>query len=427
MTKQSIPVLLVDDNRSYREAFARNLEMMAFSVLTAENGDEAVRTLEVHGPMVMVTDLDMRTETEGLDLIREARVLHPLLPVIMISAVGTFEEGALAHQYGATHVIHKSRIEEELEPLYDKIHQLYQAFKQNQELLDKVADIRAMETPADTAESSLQEIMMRPGIDSLVKGEAYDVLLNLQSVQLRSAAENRIADLAAADRSVIPVEQVIQQLSETLPFYHSLQEHTRESLNAAEFLFAQQSKEKEDVDFSRNIGFSYCFAVENEVKHSLRRKMTRFIEEERSYRLLKSFMDQKQRNLDLSYHQYLLRALQATSLEVTTDNIKQTFQRILQHKQRYKPDGLKAVGIVIFCFGRTYNFRRGNQNVEVRNPLNLKMNEEEEGRIEELAASLIGLQHYRNPYIHPEISDAHKISKVRETAMECLQLVKKIV
>ena len=65
-------VLIVDDNPSYREAFLRNLEIMDFDVKEAENADEAIKILQESGPIVVVTDLQMRTDTEGLDLIREA-------------------------------------------------------------------------------------------------------------------------------------------------------------------------------------------------------------------------------------------------------------------------------------------------------------------------------------------------------------------
>ena len=98
-------------------------------------------------------------------------------------------------------------------------------------------------------------------------------------------------------------------------------------------------------------------------------------------------------------------------MEITTDNVKQTFERITQHQKSYKPDGLKAVGIVLFCFGRTYSIKTAKKTINVNNPLNLKVNDGDDQKIEELARNLIGLQHYRNPFIHPEISDMQKFSK----------------
>ena len=116
MTQSTAPttsakVLIVDDNRIYREAFRRNLVLQNYDVLEAENMQQAIERVEAGQPDVVITDLQMRTETEGLDLIRAVKSSQPLLPIIMISAVGTFEEGALAQKYGATAVLSKSRID----------------------------------------------------------------------------------------------------------------------------------------------------------------------------------------------------------------------------------------------------------------------------------------------------------------------------
>ncbi len=63
-------VLIVDDNAQYRQAFCRNLAVQGMEAIEAENADEALDRLKSDPPDVMVTDLQMRTATEGLDLIR---------------------------------------------------------------------------------------------------------------------------------------------------------------------------------------------------------------------------------------------------------------------------------------------------------------------------------------------------------------------
>ena len=121
MSDTPVCVLIVDDNRIYRDAFRRNLLLNDYDVFEAADSEEAMAAVREHAPDVVVTDLQMRTDREGLDLIRELRRVAPLTPVIMISAVGTFEEGAEAMELGATQVIHKSRIDEEIDTLYGAI------------------------------------------------------------------------------------------------------------------------------------------------------------------------------------------------------------------------------------------------------------------------------------------------------------------
>ena len=101
-------------------------------------------------------------------------------------------------------------------------------------------------------------------------------------------------------------------------------------------------------------------------------------------------------------------------------------QRILEHQARYKPDGLKALGIIILCFGRSYEFRRANAPVRVDNPLNLRGLDSDD-EVLTFAELLTGLQHYRNPYIHPEISDMEKVSKIRQTTLQCLTYLCRLV
>lgn len=424
-------VLIVDDNTMYREAFARNMLLQGYEVLQAEHGEEALKLVRAdNDPLVVITDLQMRTDREGLELIRRLKSELPLVPVIMISAVGTFEEGALATQYGATHVVSKSRIEDELDFLYEQIDKCYATCIRNREALQEIQTLGAPQEGANPAESieKLQKYLADADLEPYVKSEAFERLMGLRSAELRVAAQERASELMEAEREGAPVDlkQIVAQLREELPSLDKLAEESAESLRTAEFLYRQQASLGEDIDFSRNIGFSYCFAVENEAKSVLRRKLTRFLESKQTYKLIQSLLDQKSRSVDLFYHQYLLQIQHQRRLEVTTDNVRQTFARILEHQVRYKPDGLKALGIMILCFGRTYEYRRANQPVKIDNPLNLKGLETDE-EVLTFAELLTGLQHYRNPYIHPEISDMQKVSKIRDTSLECLRSIAKLV
>ena len=137
-----IKVLVVDDNDQYREALRRMLQLEDFEVCEAADLDQALNGIQTQSPDVVVTDLQMRTDREGLDLIEILKGYDPVLPVIMISAVGSFEEGALATQLGAVHVVHKSRIEEEMGPFLETIRQSYRDAARSREWLALIAAAR---------------------------------------------------------------------------------------------------------------------------------------------------------------------------------------------------------------------------------------------------------------------------------------------
>jgi len=106
--------------------------------------------------------------------------------------------------------------------------------------------------------------------------------------------------------------------------------------------------------------------------------------------------------------------------------VKQTMRRMLEHQGRYKPDGLKALGIMVLSFARNYQWVKKNRTIKVHNPLALK-GLDSDAEVIRFAELLVALQHLRNPYIHPEINEREVISAIRKTAFECLNMAGKLV
>ena len=197
-----------------------------------------------------------------------------------------------------------------------------------------------------------------------------------------------------------------------------------QSLRAAKYLYDEESRAPAGVSFARSIGFSYCFAVENEAKSRLRRRINKVLSGKELYAVIPRLMDTRKGQLDLFYHQQILQLQRQRPMDFTVDNVRQTFLRILEHRARYKPDGLKAIGIMILVFGRPHAFKGLKGPVDVPDLLRLRELTEEETL--DLAEILIGLQHLRNPYIHPEISEMEKVSSLRDQALKCLRAVTKL-
>jgi CheY-like chemotaxis protein len=424
-----VKVLIVDDNKIYRDAFRRNMLLHNFEVCEAEHGGDALEVLKSERPDVLVTDLCMRTPTEGLDLIRQAKGIDPLLPVVMISAVGTFEEGAIATKLGASDVISKSNIEEKIERLYKSISQAKEDYVKNRSLLDTVEKCRQIEDPAEkvSAIRKLEEILSFKELHSYVQSEAYDALVTLQTTELRQDTEANASRLLSQPGRTSLLKNVEDVLQKEIVDYSSFHPDSMDSLRTAELFYQLQSLEGERqiaTAFSRNIGFSYCFAVENEAKLRLKKRLLKFLTTPQTYDLIKQMLEPQTRHLDIFYHQYILRlqSIHGKEYDFTIDNVKQTFHRILEHESRYKPDGLKALGIVILCFGRSYAYKKMNQPIEVNNPLGMR-GIEPDAEVMKFAELLISLQHFRNPYIHPEINEMQKVSHLRSTTFDCLKYI----
>jgi DNA-binding NtrC family response regulator len=104
--------LLVDDDRTSREAMTEWLRREGFGVISVANGDEAVHSMH-DGLAVIVTDLKM-PRTDGLALLRKARQEAPHAAVILVSGYGTVDVAVAALKDGAFDFLTKPVKPEEL-------------------------------------------------------------------------------------------------------------------------------------------------------------------------------------------------------------------------------------------------------------------------------------------------------------------------
>jgi hypothetical protein len=202
--------------------------------------------------------------------------------------------------------------------------------------------------------------------------------------------------------------------------YDRLEESTRRSLLAAEYLYDQIVEAGLAADLSRPSGFSYAFAVENEAKARLGARVRRFVEDAGTPALLRQMLEARGDRISIFYERYLLRALRGYEAEVTPENFFHAFTRILEHGPRYRPDGLKALGMMVIAFGRFYSFTRLDEEVEVYNPLKLSGLTDSDAALR-FGVELINLQHARNPFIHPDLGDPIPTGSMRTRSIALLR------
>ena len=97
--RQPAHILLVDDDVSLLRLLGMRLESRGYRLTTAESGREALRSLEVDRPDLVITDLRM-DEMDGLMLFREVQRAAPGLPVILLTAHGSIPDAVAATREG---------------------------------------------------------------------------------------------------------------------------------------------------------------------------------------------------------------------------------------------------------------------------------------------------------------------------------------
>ena len=110
------PRLLVVDNEMDVCNFVKSFfEMRGFDVVTAFNGDEALKVLDHVKPELIILDVVMRTEKEGLQYLPQIKKISPDSKVIIVTGVDDAEALEVAKKLGVDDYITKPLVLEYLE------------------------------------------------------------------------------------------------------------------------------------------------------------------------------------------------------------------------------------------------------------------------------------------------------------------------
>lgn len=132
-------ILIVDDEKNILKSLSLELHQSeGYKVLTAQNGVEALDLLASNDVDLIMLDVIM-PEMDGIEVLRKIKELRPNIPVIMMSAQGTFEMAVNATKLGAYDFIEKAVFD--LDPILVKIRNaidFYKLEKENMELRQKL-------------------------------------------------------------------------------------------------------------------------------------------------------------------------------------------------------------------------------------------------------------------------------------------------
>ena len=78
-------ILLIDDEADTRETLARLLESHGAQVRVAASAAQALQTLEVFAPQLVISDIGM-PDVNGYELLKQLRARLPALPAIALTA-----------------------------------------------------------------------------------------------------------------------------------------------------------------------------------------------------------------------------------------------------------------------------------------------------------------------------------------------------
>ena len=113
-------ILVVDDSAVDRTLAGSLVEQAGWSVVYAEDGEQALQEIDKESPNAILTDLRM-PKVDGLQLVERVRHLHPHIPVILMTGVGSEEIAAKALNAGAASYVPKQSLGVDLEEALSQV------------------------------------------------------------------------------------------------------------------------------------------------------------------------------------------------------------------------------------------------------------------------------------------------------------------
>lgn len=167
-----LTILVVDDDLGTRLSISDYLEISGYSVIAAENGQEALRLVEQSQPHLIVTDIGM-PEMDGYELIKRvrARPVFRLLPVIFLTAHTSTQERIRGYQLGCDNYLPKPF---ELEELGVVI----RALLERSQLIESEWRVRLADTVSDVPDGVVDPITtpLQPTFGINLTQREYQVL-----------------------------------------------------------------------------------------------------------------------------------------------------------------------------------------------------------------------------------------------------------
>src|SRR5260221_12509881 len=78
-------ILIVDDEPPIQRMLRRNLSVSGYDVLVADTGENAIEMVHLHKPDLILLDLSLPGELDGLDVCRQVRHWTQT-PIIVVSS-----------------------------------------------------------------------------------------------------------------------------------------------------------------------------------------------------------------------------------------------------------------------------------------------------------------------------------------------------
>lgn len=97
---ETLPILIVEDDRDLREALSDTLKLAGYRVLAAQDGETALQAMARQPVGLVISDVMMQP-MDGHALLKRIKAVTPQIPVLLMTAYGMIEKAVEAMRDGA--------------------------------------------------------------------------------------------------------------------------------------------------------------------------------------------------------------------------------------------------------------------------------------------------------------------------------------
>ena len=119
-SKSSLRILVIEDNETMRTGIAEVLKKSGHAVMEAPGGEKGLSLLENENIDLVITDYKM-AGMDGLAVLKQIKVIHPNIEIMVITAYGSIELAVEAMKAGAWDFITKPFSKDELKLKVDRV------------------------------------------------------------------------------------------------------------------------------------------------------------------------------------------------------------------------------------------------------------------------------------------------------------------
>ncbi|MBU1002267.1 MAG: response regulator [Proteobacteria bacterium] len=161
----STKLLLVDDEEGIRTFLGISLADLGYDVITAENGEEALKAFAEHDPPIVLTDIKMPV-MDGLQLLKRIKKVSPDTEVIMISGHGDMDLAVKSLKFEAADFVTKPINNEVLEMALKRVRE---KISMRTELRDHTENLERM---VEEKSARIVELERQAAVGQVVEGFA---------------------------------------------------------------------------------------------------------------------------------------------------------------------------------------------------------------------------------------------------------------